>query len=132
MIEHAGQPCASVSIEVDVKLAYPALRVPYHVERRHCRRRRYSTLHADGGNLLDPSRRMLAAGAPWKDAGSLSSGHVYAVGADGSFCQRPNSLPWVSLQVENQPLPGTGRGASASPPSSFTRAAPMLMSSTSK
>jgi hypothetical protein len=53
-------------------------------------------------------------------------------GADESFCQRPKSFPWVSLQTANQPIPGTGRGSSASPPSSRTRAAPALISSTSK
>lgn len=59
---------------------------------------------------------------------------AYSVGAvaDGSCCQRPNSLPCVSLQVANQPMPGTGSGSSASPPSSFTRAAPALTSSTLK
>jgi len=36
------------------------------------------------------------------------------------------------LQVENHPMPGTGIGSFASPPSSFTRAAPALMSSTAK
>ena len=58
----------------------------------------------------------------------------YAVGAgaDASVCHRPNSLPCGSLQVENQPMPGTGIDWSASPPSSLTRAAPALMSSTSK
>ncbi len=53
-------------------------------------------------------------------------------GADGSFCQRPNSLPTGSLQTENQPMRGTGPGWFASAPSSFTRATPELMSSTSK
>jgi hypothetical protein len=53
-------------------------------------------------------------------------------GADGSLCQSPKSFPWVSLQIATQPIPGTGRGSFASPPSSFTHAAPALMSSTSK
>ncbi len=59
---------------------------------------------------------------------------VYPVGAgaEGSFCQRPNSFPSVSLQTVNQPMPGTGPGSFAWPPSSLTRAAPVLMSSTSK
>jgi hypothetical protein len=59
---------------------------------------------------------------------------VYSVGAgaDGSFCHRPKSLPSVSLQTANQPMLGTGAGSFASPPSSLTRAAPALMSSTSK
>jgi predicted ester cyclase len=52
--------------------------------------------------------------------------------ADGSFCQRPNSFPFGSRQVANQPMFGTGIGSSASPPSSFTFAAPALTSSTSK
>src|SRR6266516_3227253 len=61
-------------------------------------------------------------------------GEVYPVGAgaDGSVCQRPKSFPSVSLQTANQPMSGTGRGSFASPPSSFTRAAPALMSSTAK
>ena len=50
----------------------------------------------------------------------------------GRVCQRPNSFPCGSLQVANQPMLGTGIGSSASPPSSCTRAAPALMSSTSK
>ena len=49
-----------------------------------------------------------------------------------SVCQSPNSLPSGSLQIENQPMPGTGVGSPASPPSSLTRAAPALTSSTSK
>ena len=44
-------------------------------------------------------------------------------GADVSVCQSPNSLPCGSLQAENQPMPGTGIGSPASPPSSLTRAA---------
>src|SRR5207247_7496102 len=52
--------------------------------------------------------------------------------ADGSFCQRPNSLPCGSLHVANQPMLGTGIGSPASPPSSCTRAAPALTSSTEK
>jgi hypothetical protein len=59
-------------------------------------------------------------------------GYSVGAGADGSFCQMPKSFPSVSLQIANQPMPGTGRGSSASPPSSFTRAAPALISSTSK
>jgi hypothetical protein len=58
--------------------------------------------------------------------------HPVGAGADGSFCHRPNSFPWGSLQVANQPMFGTGAGSFASPPSSRTRAAPALMSSTSK
>src|SRR5581483_8245323 len=53
-------------------------------------------------------------------------------GADGSFCQRPNSFPCGAVQVGNQPICGTGIGSPACPPSSFTRAAPALMSSTRK
>src|SRR5262249_6528396 len=56
----------------------------------------------------------------------------YAPGAFVSVCQSPNSLPSGSLQTENQPMLGTGSASPASPPSSFTRAAPALMSSTSK
>src|SRR4029453_11408229 len=56
---------------------------------------------------------------------------VYSVGAgaDGSFCHRPNSLPWGSLQVANQPMLGTGAGSFASPPSSFPPPARALVSS---
>ena len=84
-----------------------------------------------------PRGRSSAAGQPsrskrGRDSSPLLQLHSAASGADGSFCQRPKSLPWGSLQVENQPLLGTGRGSFASPPSSFTRAAPALMSSTSK
>jgi hypothetical protein len=77
------------------------------------------------------SARELAA--PWWETPPAAAA-VYPVGAgaDGSFCHRPNSFPWGSLQVANQPMPGTGPGSFASPPSSFTRAAPALMSSTSK
>ena len=53
-------------------------------------------------------------------------------GADESVCQRPNSLPEVSLQIANQPIAGTGIASSASPPSSRTWFAPASMSSTSK
>ena len=59
-------------------------------------------------------------------SGELERGaQVYPVGAgaDGSVCQRPNSFPWGSVQVANQPMPGTEPGSLASPPSSFTRAA---------
>jgi hypothetical protein len=65
-------------------------------------------------------------------AGSRSGAYPAGAGADGSVCHRPNSLPCGSRQVTNQPMPGTGPGWSASPPSSLTRAAPALMSSTSK
>jgi hypothetical protein len=54
------------------------------------------------------------------------------VGAEGSLCQRPKSLPSVSLQRAYQPICGTGPGSSAWPPSSWTRAAAARMSSTSK
>jgi predicted 3-demethylubiquinone-9 3-methyltransferase (glyoxalase superfamily) len=72
-------------------------------------------------------------GAPGPGA-PRAAGGCYPAGAeaDGSCCQRPNSFPCGSLQVTNQPMPGTGIGSSASPPSSFTRAAPALISSTSK
>ena len=63
---------------------------------------------------------------------SRSEVYPAGAGADGSVCHRPNSLPCGSRQVTNQPMPGTGPGWSASPPSSLTRAAPALMSSTSK
>jgi hypothetical protein len=77
------------------------------------------------------STRSLAA--PWWETPPAAAA-VYPVGAgaDGSFCHRPNSFPWGSLQVANQPMPGTEPGSFASPPSSLTRAAPALMSSTSK
>ena len=65
-----------------------------------------------------------------------SLGHVLRSGdyidADGSVCQRPKSFPSVSLQIANQPMLGTGIASLASPPSSLTREAPALMSSTSK
>jgi hypothetical protein len=57
---------------------------------------------------------------------------VIAVHIGGSGRRSPNSFPCGSLQVENQPMLGTGAGSFASPPSSFTRAAPALMSSTAK
>jgi hypothetical protein len=59
-------------------------------------------------------------------------GYPLVSGADGSVCQSPNSLPCGSVHVANQPMRGTGIASSARPPSSFTRAAPALMSSTSK
>ncbi len=65
-------------------------------------------------------------------AGRCSTAYPAGAWADASLCQRPNSFPCGSLQVTNQPMPGTGIGSSASPPSSLTRAAPVLMSSTSK
>ena len=80
-------------------------------------------------------RTMQAADALRKRGVALYPvGPLYPVGlgADVSFCQSPNSFPCGSLQVANQPMAGTGIGSSASPPSSFTRAAPALMSSTSK
>ena len=58
--------------------------------------------------------------------------YISGIGADGSVCQRPNSLPSGSVQVANQPMLGTGIPSAASPPSSRTRATPALMSSTSK
>src|SRR5215831_7258755 len=75
-----------------------------------------------------------AAGRPGLLLHSFAAEEVYCGGggADVSVCQRPNSLPCGSLQAENQPMPGTGMGWFASPPSSLTRAAPALMSSTSK
>jgi hypothetical protein len=67
-------------------------------------------------------------------AGSKAAGrdqsYPVGAGAAASFCHRPNSFPSGSLQVANQPMLGTGLGSFASPPSSFTRAAPALMSST--
>jgi hypothetical protein len=71
------------------------------------------------------------AGDAWLETPPAADA-VYPVGAgaDGSFCHRPNSFPWGSLQVANQPMPGTGLGSFASPPSSFTCAPPALMSST--
>src|SRR4029450_1264375 len=60
------------------------------------------------------------------------SGYASGFGAFGSVCQRPNLLPSGSGQGGTQPIDGTGIGSPASPPSSLTRAAPVLMSSTSK
>src|SRR5260370_32817380 len=62
---------------------------------------------------------------------SRPAGPVYraGAGADGSVCQSLNSFPCGSLQVENQPMAGTGIGSFASPPSSFTHAPPALISS---
>src|SRR6266536_914585 len=60
------------------------------------------------------------------------SGGLSGAGADGSLCQRPIGFPSVSVPVTNQPMPGTGCGSSALPPSSCRRLAPALMSSTSK
>ena len=71
-----------------------------------------------------------AGGALWETRPAADDVYPVGSGAVGSFCHRPNSLPWGSLQVANQPIPGTGPGSFASPPSSFTRAAPALMSST--
>jgi uncharacterized membrane protein len=64
----------------------------------------------------------------------LSAAPVYCAGAGAevSVCQSPNSFPCGSVQVENQPMAGTGIGSPASPPSSVTRAAPALTSSTAK
>ena len=66
----------------------------------------------------------------------LSLGHVLLAAqpwpALGSDCQRPKSFPCVSLQVANQPIPGTGMPSLDSPPRSRTRAAAAPMSSTSK
>src|SRR6266568_6186064 len=92
------------------------------------------------GRQLTPNPSPFHQIATGTAAGALLGGRrqplnqVYPVGAgaDESFCQRPNSFPCGSRQVENQPMFGTGRGSSASPPSSFTRAAPALISSTSK
>src|SRR5262249_5238095 len=67
-----------------------------------------------------------------RPGGGSRLGYPAGAGADGSFCQRPNSFPCGSLAVTNQPMPGTGAGWSTSPPSSLTRAAPALMSSTAK
>jgi hypothetical protein len=64
------------------------------------------------------------------DAAGRDQGYPVGAGAAASFCHRPNSFPSVSLQIANQPMLGTGLGSFASPPSSFTRAAPALMSST--
>ena len=57
---------------------------------------------------------------------------AYISGAEGSVCQRPKSFPLGSVHVANQPMLGTGIGSFAEPPSSFTFAAPALMSSTVK
>src|SRR5664279_1220731 len=72
---------------------------------------------------MEPSKQGIR---PYFDVDDINAG------ADGSVCHRPNSLPCGSRQVANQPMPGTGPGSLASPPSSVTRAAPALMSSTSK
>ena len=69
---------------------------------------------------------------PRGQVGSGRVGQAPGVGAALSVCQSPNSLPCGSVQVENQPMLGTGIASSARPPSSFTRAMPALMSSTSK
>ena len=74
--------------------------------------------------------RAVSGGALWETPPAADDVYPVGSGAVGSFCHRPNSLPWGSLQVANQPMPGTGPGSFASPPSSFTRAAPALMSST--
>jgi hypothetical protein len=93
------------------------------------------------GRSDDQSGKIIAAVATrdrrrWQRVALLMASRsvVYpaGAGADGSFCQRPNSFPCGSLHVTNQPMPGTGPGSSASPPSSLTRRAPALMSSTSK
>src|SRR6266567_8343164 len=91
------------------------------------------------GQRLERSYRRLRARADRMfvtecEASRLPAALVYCAGggADVSVCQRLNSLPCGSLQAENQPMPGTGIGSFASPPSSFTRAAPALMSSTAK
>src|SRR5438552_18933628 len=54
------------------------------------------------------------------------------LGAEVSFCHRPKSFPSLSLQAANQPMFGTEPGSPDSPPNSFTRFTPSLMSSTSK
>src|SRR5215469_14659286 len=65
---------------------------------------------------------------------TLPAAPVYCAGAGAhaSVCQSPNSFPRGSVQAENQPMAGTGIGSPACPPSSVTRAAPDLMSSTAK
>jgi hypothetical protein len=72
----------------------------------------------------------IVGGALWETPPAADDVYPVGSGAVGSFCHRPNSFPWGSLQVANQPMPGTGPGSFASPPSSFTRTAPALMSST--
>ena len=72
----------------------------------------------------------IAGGALWETPPAADDAYPVGSGAVGSFCHRPNWLPWGSLQVANQPMPGTGPGSFASPPSSVTRAASALMSST--
>src|SRR5260370_36984620 len=59
---------------------------------------------------------------------STASAYCAGAGADVSVCQSPNSFPCGSLQVENQPMAGTGIGSFSSPPSSRTRPPPALMS----
>jgi hypothetical protein len=71
-----------------------------------------------------------AGGALVGDAAAPMKPYSAGAGAAGSFCHRPNSFPSGSLQTANQPMLGTGLGSFAWPPSSFTRAAPALMSST--
>ena len=93
-------------------------------------------LHALGGerdargraanrDAADPGDRLAPPGPAARD-------YDAGADADGSFCQRPKSFPSLSVQVANQPMPGTGIASFASPPSSLTLATPALMSSMSK
>jgi len=111
------------------------------VQLRDARGRRRRSAHGRNRRHRRPARVLTRARAVipsgervWRSPLQLEPAIGYAVGmaADSSFCQSPNSFPSVSLQIENQPMPGTGMASPASPPSSLTRAAPALTSSTSK
>src|SRR5438128_10239811 len=61
--------------------------------------------------LRTRARRTAAGGAVSTTPPAVRDPYPAGAGADGSFCQRPNSFPWMSLQVTNHPILGTGAGS---------------------
>ena len=102
----------------------PALLRRRHAHRARARSQR-SRCRAASDSPPRSSRRSLPRAADDSSAGRYCP-------ADESFCQRPKTVPSVSLQRLNQPMAGTGALSSAWPPSSRTFASVASMSSVSK